>query len=218
MDLDGLSLGVLIRRVAGRRFWLRTLPNLFHDLRRGPWLGGSGDSRARVKGQHRTQSTDYADLSVLLSREEIRVRPGDVAVDVGCGRGRVLNWWLDHGVTSPIVGLELDAEIAEQTRRRLARNRNVSVLAGDAADRLPPEGTLFFLSNPFDERMMARFEESLSRLQSPADLVRIVYYNPHFVDVFLETGRWTVTPIPVVLPYPAVLIRPHPSPGHSARP
>ena len=220
MDLEGISLGVLIRRVVGRRFWLRSLPNLFHDLRRGAYLGGSGSSRPRQPGAYRAQSADYADLSVLFSSGDLRVRPDDVLVDVGCGRGRVLNWWLDHGVRVPIVGIEIDAEIAHQTRRRLASASNVTILTGDAVDLLPPNGTLVYLYNPFDQRTMRRFEARLSARGRVSDRLRIVYYNALHADVFRWSGRWTVTPMHAGLPYPAVVIRPAPAstPGPSLAP
>lgn len=205
------SLLALVRGVARRRFWLRTLPNLFHDLRRGAYLGGSGSSRPRQPGAYRTQSADYADLSVLFSSDVLRVRPDDVLVDVGCGRGRVLNWWLDHGVRAPIVGIEIDAEIAHQTRRRLASASNVTILTGDAADLLPPNGTLVFLYNPFDQHTMRRFEARLSTRGRASDRLRIVYYNAQHADVFLWSGRWTVTPMHAGLPFPAVVIRPTPA-------
>lgn len=213
-----ISLLELTRRMTRRRFWLRTLPNLFHDLRHGAWLGGSGNSRPRVPGAHRTQSTDYADLSTLFSPGDLRVRPDDVAVDVGCGRGRVIHWWLDHGVRSPIVGIEIDAGIANETRRRLAGCPNVTILTGDATELLPPDGTLFFLSNPFDRRMMTRFEERLSRLRGASGRLRIVYYNAHYADVFLWSGRWTVTPLHAGLEFPVVVIRPNPEAALLPRP
>lgn len=212
------SLVELARRLTRRRFWLRTLPNVVHDLRRGGWLGGTGNARPRAPGAYRTQSTDYADLSVLLSPDELRARADDVAVDVGCGRGRVINWWLDHGVRGPIVGIELDAAIAQQTRRRLARAANVTILTGDAADLLPADGTLFYLYNPFDQRTMQRFEERLAALRNASGRLRVVYYNARHADVFLWSGRWTVTPIHAALPYPGVIIRPNPVATRSPRP
>lgn len=211
------TLLALARRVARRRFWLRTLPNLLHDLRRGAWLGGTGHERLRASGAYRTQSTDYADLSVLLSPEDVRARPGDVAVDVGCGRGRAINWWLDHGVRGPIIGIEIDPDVAQQTRRRLARAGNVTILTGDAVTLLPPDGTLFFLYNPFDQRTMRRFEERLAALCGGSDRLRVVYYNAQHADVFLWSGRWTVTPVRAGLPFPAVVIRPDPATAHAAR-
>ena len=51
----------------------------------------------------------------------VDVGPNDTIVDVGCGKGRSLNWLIDRFPGNPIVGIELDPELCTQTARRLQR-------------------------------------------------------------------------------------------------
>ncbi|MEJ7639236.1 MAG: class I SAM-dependent methyltransferase, partial [Singulisphaera sp.] len=70
-------------------------------------------------------------------------------MDIGCGKGRVLNFWLERFPNNRIIGVELDDRVADRTRRRLERWRNVKIITGDAVAALPAEGTIFWMFNPF---------------------------------------------------------------------
>src|SRR4249919_4103205 len=65
--------------------------NVVIDLRYGPFLGGTVSTRYRHEGAHPVGNSDYLVLRAIF---EGRVQDGDLLVDVGCGRGRVLNHWL----------------------------------------------------------------------------------------------------------------------------
>jgi 16S rRNA A1518/A1519 N6-dimethyltransferase RsmA/KsgA/DIM1 with predicted DNA glycosylase/AP lyase activity len=78
-------------------------------------------------------------------------------VDVGCGDGRVINFWLNSGYKNPIVGIEIDGATARSTSDRMARYSNVEIIHGDAS-KANLEGTVFYLFNPFIGQMMVNFE------------------------------------------------------------
>lgn len=165
----------LVRRVAR---------NAFIDLRFGPPL-------AAAYLRDRSQSnSDYADLELLF---EGRIGSHDVCVDVGCGAGRVINQWLRMGVEARIYGLEQDPELAGATRRRLRRRGNVTIVTGDAASNLPPDGTIFFLFNPFDEPTTRRFAAAILELASRGDRdLSVIYLNCKHVSVFVDHPRFDV--------------------------
>lgn len=167
---------------------LRTLLTDWRFMRRS--LGGVLPSRFAATGSKGVQSTSYRVLPQLF---EGRVRDDDVLVDVGCGRGRVLSWWLRRGYRNRMIGLELDDEIAADTRRRLARYPQVSIVSGDAVEKLPDTGTLFFLFNPFDRATLVRFRDKLAG--TARDSVRAVYYNALHIDVFGGDPGWEIMPI-----------------------
>ena len=151
---------------------------------------------------------DYAALTAIHELNGIWMRPDEVLVDVGCGRGRVLNWWLSRGVSNPLIGLELVPEVALATARRLVRYPNVSIRAGDAPEHLPPEGTFFFLYSPFDRPTMIRFRDALrTRVRRLTDL-RVLYFNSRFADVFAEVPGWRIRTLTTGEAEPAVLIDP----------
>jgi SAM-dependent methyltransferase len=165
--------------------------NLFRDLRYGRALGGTARTRFGHVGAFDTGNSDYEDIAVVF--DAAAVGPDDVVVDVGCGKGRVLNWLLAHHPHTTLVGIELDPDVCAATARRLRRHPQVSIRCGDATEMLPPEGTLFFLFNPFDETVMKRFAAALLAL--PPRPRRVVYHNCKFVDVFREDPRFLVQPI-----------------------
>jgi hypothetical protein len=134
-------------------------------------------------------NTDYLALSYIF---ENRIKPTDVLVDVGCGKGRVIQWWLSRGYCNRIIGLELDEEIADNTRRRLLKYKNVSIIGGDAIQNLPADGTLFYLYNPFAAPIVAAFKKRLMILAGLRGKITILYYECMHVDVFRNDPQWTV--------------------------
>jgi SAM-dependent methyltransferase len=164
----------------------RLVRNAATDLRFGGFLGGSEVTRFGASGAYDTSNTDYLVLSAIFRD---RIAPDDVLVDVGCGKGRVLNHWLASGLKNKIVGIELDPDVAARTRRRLRRYRNVTVLVGDAVQLLPMEATVCYLFNPFGEEAVARFKASF---ESNCPSALLMYYNPKHLGRFSADDTWQV--------------------------
>src|SRR5688572_19680524 len=55
-------------------------------------------------GRHTMVHTDYHVLRDIFAR--VPFKPDDVLVDIGCGEGRVINFWLSRRVKNPIIGIE----------------------------------------------------------------------------------------------------------------
>lgn len=180
-DATGDVVGSMRRRLSVSR---RVARNAMIDVRFGAPL-------AAVYLRDRSQSnSDYRELELLFDG---RIGERDVVVDVGCGAGRVINQWLRMGVDNQIYGLEIDARLAAITRRRLRRRHNVAIVTGDAVANLPPDGTLFFLFNPFDESTTSRFAASIVEIARHSDQrVRIAYLNCKHVRVFQDRPEFTV--------------------------
>lgn len=197
-----------LQAAAHQRLGMRPLQNWVTDLRFGGWAGGLMANPFAAQGASRVQSTDYAALSRMYRRNRIPIGATDVLVDVGCGRGRVINWWLGRGLRNRIIGVEIVPAVAAATARRLAPYPNVEIVCGDAVDLVPPEGTFFYLYNPFDARVMRRFADALlGSVAHPAKL-RILYFNCRHVDVFRGDSRWRVMPLDSGEYEPASLIFP----------
>src|SRR5579884_3532730 len=157
--------------------------NAVRDLRYGSFLGGTVRTRYAHLGAHDVGNVEYEDLPPLFAPAD--VQPDDVIVDVGAGKGRSINWLLERYPRNRIVGIELAPEIAAQTARRLRRFGNVSIVAGDATELLPSDGTVFYLFNPFDASVMRRFIDAfLADGMSPRR--RIVYHNCKDVALFRD--------------------------------
>ncbi len=163
--------------------------NVAYDLRFGEILRGDIQTRFSELGAERSSNVSYYALSLIFEGESIA--PDDVLVDVGCGKGRMINWWLSRGLSNQIVGLEIDPEIAAHTRHRLLKYRNVTIVTGDGIENLPADGSLFFLYNPFQKSVVSRFKERI--LQLPRrDNIRIYYYYCLHADVFENDPRFSV--------------------------
>jgi SAM-dependent methyltransferase len=170
----------------------RLARNAWLDLRYGRFLGGTVTTRFAHLGAFDTANSDYDDLAGLFAAAGLS--PDDVIVDVGCGRGRVLNWLLAHHPENVVYGIELDPEIAAATARRLRRHPSVRIVCGDATELLPVEATVFYLFNPFEEHVVRRFAESVLRLGDDglSRERRIVYYRSKFLAPFRDSDRFRI--------------------------
>src|SRR5438309_3201576 len=99
----------------------RLARNIVTDARYGGFLGGTKPTRFGHLGAKDTANTDYRSLEYSLGPQ---LRQGEVVADVGCGKGRVINWLLSIGLANKIYGIELDPEVGEATRRRLSKFAN----------------------------------------------------------------------------------------------
>src|SRR5581483_255437 len=175
---------------------VRRLPkiarNAVRDLRYGGFLGGTVKTRYGHLGAHDVGNVEYEDLPPLF--EPANVQPDDVIVDVGAGKGRSINWLLERYPENRIVGIELDPEIATKTAKRLRRFPNVTIVAGDATELLPPDGTVFYLFNPFDASVMRRFIDAFAA-DGMHPQRRIVYHNCKDVELFRADPRFDVREI-----------------------
>lgn len=163
------------------------------DLRHGRPLGGTTRTRYGHLGAFHSTNSPYDELGILF--EDVEVGRDDVIVDVGAGKGRSLNWLLDRYPGNRIYGIELDPEICARTARRLRRHSNVTVVCGDASELIPPEGTVFYLFNPFDGEVMTRFARALAERRAGKGAT-VVYYNAKFLEPFRSDSRFTVRELP----------------------
>ena len=196
------------RKLRRNRFGFENARNLILDLRYGGYCGGRVPSRFEELGAHATTSTFYSELAELFDPDNgIRVSPSDVLVDIGCGKGRVVNFWLKQGLLSNrLIGLELDPDFAAETQRRLAPYHNVHIIVGDAIENLPIDGTLFYLYNPFGPVVVHSLADRLFAIAKTRD-IRIVYFSCFFLDAF-SRDQWDIRHLPLNTLMPAVLITP----------
>jgi Methyltransferase domain len=189
----------------------RLIRNLALDLRYGSFLGGTVKTPYADLGIHDSASTDYGALPHIF---ENAISPSDVLVDIGCGKGRVINWWLSRGYINRMVGLEIDPEVARQTSERLSKWHNVQIISGDALVNLPQDGTIFYLFNPFNEQWVQRFKANVDDFKSKR-AIRIFYYNCLHCHLFEADRSWAVERISLHQPFhPLAIVRPAPDTKH----
>ncbi|MHB1423507.1 MAG: methyltransferase domain-containing protein [Gemmataceae bacterium] len=185
LDLLGRGKRFLALRTRTKRYLpivVGRLSDLYWDWRCGAWTGGIVESPYADRGASNTESIRYDVLRRVF--RQVPIRPDDVLVDVGCGKGRVLSWWLTMGYRNRMIGLELDPRIAARTAARFAGAPNVQIITGDAIENFPPEGTIFWLYNPFHEPIVRAFRD---RLKQPGMAeARLIYAHAKHLDTFSQ--------------------------------
>jgi len=145
------------------------------------------DGAVYTDGRHTMVHSHYLVLKDIFA--QVPISEQDVLVDVGCGEGRVINFWLSRGLRNPIVGIEFVHNVAQRAKARYSKYPNVSIVEGDALSNLPENGTIFFLYNPFSDETVASFER-IARVRAAT----IVYYNNNCMAPF-ENGSWDINPL-----------------------
>jgi protein-L-isoaspartate O-methyltransferase len=96
------------------------------------------------------------------------------------------------GLQNRIIGIELDEEVAENTKCRLKKYENVSIIHGKADENIPERGTIFYLYNPFKGEVLERFMDKLYEINGQRKLIQIIYYNCVHIARIKRDARWTV--------------------------
>lgn len=162
---------------------------LVMDLRySGRMLYGNQKTPYSHLGAHDIYHTEYAVMPLIF--KYVKITPSDILVDVGCGKGRVINYWLSKGHRNKIIGLELDPSVAAQTAKQLRKWTNVTIVPGDAVHNLPQEGTIFYFFNPFSELKVKQFQKRMLELFHNKP-VTIIYYRPKSLYVF-KNDNWHI--------------------------
>lgn len=164
------------------------LRSFLTDLRYGGLLSGGMKTQHRGLGAYNVVNSPYSVLPHIFAG---RIGPSDVLVDVGCGKGRVINWWLSQGARNRIVGIEINPEVAAATAKRLRRYPNVTIVAGDATTAVPSDATLLYTYNPFDRPTMERFKAMLVERFAQRGIT-LLYWNAEHLDVFRGDPDWDV--------------------------
>jgi hypothetical protein len=190
------------------RFGVETVRNWYIDRQFGGPCGGTYATRFEETGACGTSSVDYRQMPRLFSAaNDTAIDPSDVLVDVGCGRGRVINWWLSLGLGNSIYGVELDPQFAQETARRLKNYTNVQIIQGSIVENIPRDATLFFLFNPFKASVVDAFKNRLIEVFGESADITILYYYCVYKHVFEFDDRWVVKPTRSKTFWPAAVIR-----------
>jgi SAM-dependent methyltransferase len=141
------------------------------------------------------QPSGWRFLHRILRRSD--VRPDDVFVDIGSGKGRVLLQAAGYPFKR-VVGVEVDAElnkVAEanlEARRSRRRCGEVELIAVDGAEwAIPDDVTVFYIYYPFGgESFRAVIRNLVASLEAAPRRILVIYALPVLEDVLMDTGRF----------------------------
>ncbi len=155
------------------------------------------DSVPRPTLEHLGINSSSATSTLMLKKifRLYHIQPHEVLVDVGCGRGRVIAWWLNMGCNNKIYGYELDDDIASLAKKKFAGHENVTIISGNILDRFPTDADVFYLANPFGAKTTGEFKSRLVETYYGKKEIAIVSFYCMHIDVFRNDPRFNIQEI-----------------------
>lgn len=121
-----------------------------------------GELRAPcAPGAHAPTPTPYFIARDLCAKMDLD--GSSHVLDVGCGMGRMLACHAAMRLPGRVTGVELDAELAARAAAWTRAHDGLAVVSGSALDMPLSSYTHFYLFNPFDSAVLARFLDTLER-------------------------------------------------------
>ena len=154
----------------------------------GVELGGHGATRLRAQGAHDPTPTHYFVLDELF--RHFSFKSESHLLDVGCGAGRVLAYFLYRGFPGKATGIELDPQLAALAQSWTALRENVEALQGNVLELDLSQFTDFYLFNPFDSDVLQKF---IARIEAQVARPCTVVHMSDNGDTWWYMGRqgWT---------------------------
>ena len=155
----------------------------------GRLLERAEKTRHAADGAHDPTATPYFVLDDLLG--SLGLAAESHLLDVGCGAGRVLAYFVGSGLPGCVTGVELDADLAAEAVAWSMRYKQANVISGSVLDLPLADYTHVYLFNPFDTPVLEAFLAKVEReARGPVTLV-------HMSDngewpAYLGRGGWTV--------------------------
>ena len=164
--------------------------NVFWERRLGIETRASEAKDPGTNIEHEYYATvSYRALFRMLEAAEMK--PSDVFVDIGCGKGRAV-CCAALGKIAQAVGIDDMAELCQKARENAeqlrGRQANVTIIQGKAQEFDYSQGSVFYLFNPFGpvtlKEVLAKIGEAVAAHRKP---IKIIYANPVYESVFSET-------------------------------
>lgn len=130
----------------------------------GVSLAEERETRFAAEGAHDPSPSFYFVLEELFAHYHFDEHTH--LLDVGCGTGRVLAYYLHAGFPGRATGIELDPELAARAASWVAHHANLHVLCGSVLEANLSPYTHFFLYNPFSPTVLQGFIELLEQQAS----------------------------------------------------
>lgn len=109
----------------------------------------------------------------------------DSMVDIGCGKGRVLVWYINKHFPGQITGIEKDPNVAAIAKKWMTRHQNkkTRLVEGDALEQSYNDYTFIYLFRPFNYEF---FKQLILRLESQiTHPIQLYYLTDYYSKEFL---------------------------------
>jgi SAM-dependent methyltransferase len=131
------------------------------------------------KNHSRYEPTPYSVLERLS--ESGLIRPGDILVDYGCGKGRV-SFFITHALGCESIGVEYDEKLVSDAEKNLSRyagrRDKVRFVCENAENHLVKNANCFYFFNPFSVKILFSVLGRIydSYYENPRKMLLFFYY------------------------------------------
>ena len=148
-----------------------------------------GAAQSMPAEQHYYATVPYRAIFRILTF--LSLKPSDVFVDLGCGKGRVICCAATYDIAEAI-GIEYVESLCDSARHNAQRVRRkkapISILCSRAEEFDFTRGNLFYLFNPFGPETMKRVLDGLREgISARTRAVTVIYVNPVHEDLLAGT-------------------------------
>ncbi len=136
-----------------------------------------------------SQSTHYYCMKKICSSLELS--EDDKFIDIGCGKGRVIAYFLRENVKTNLYGVELNPKVAAIAEEWSKKYENAHIFQGDAFKLDYNEYTVLFLFRPFEKETFFKFALLLEeQLTHP---IKLIYWcDTQSGNFMLNRSGWTL--------------------------
>lgn len=150
--------------------------SIFRDDEKGVGMTGS-------------QATRYLILKYIFDRVDIK--DSDSFIDVGCGKGRVLAYMVNHGYKCSISGIEINEISGKIAAEWTGKYPKIVFMIGDAFKLNYNDYTVLFFGRPFLPVTFLEFIEQIeSQLKHPIQL--IYWVDQQSGRLLINRPGWTL--------------------------
>lgn len=150
-----------------------------------------GDIKTKYKdmGAVSSVNTNYMILEDIFKNIYINYNDS-IFVDIGCGKGRVFSYLRLFHKCKKMVGIELDEDVAQFTRKWTSKFKNIEVIQGNVLDHFYAEGDVYYLFNPFDSKVLDEFLERVEKSCKEGSILIYCNIDVDHAAVFSKRKVW----------------------------
>lgn len=152
----------------------------------------SGDKQSLFKDEFAYQAVPYVVIRKIF--HYLRPNSGDVIMDLGCGKGRVICFAAAQRRMKRVIGVELYKGLyeaaVENINRLKVRKTKINIFHADAVNFTGiNDVTIFIIFNPFGEKTLTKVIKNIENsLKVNPRAIHIAYFpTPNLARLFNET-------------------------------
>jgi cyclopropane fatty-acyl-phospholipid synthase-like methyltransferase len=161
------------------------------------WSQRLGIETSGTKDVHAPDANRYATFafrSINLILDRLQLKPNDVFLDIGCGKGRVICCAAMRELQR-VIGIDIDDQLCDIARSNANRLRNrrtpIEVICTGAQEFDYGDCTAMFLFNSFGAATVGAMLEAIDQsLRDKPRAIRMAYVNPFHDQLFEQHGSW----------------------------